>query len=288
LQRKGPAAFLRDRALRLGVPFIVLAGVIAPLAYVPSYLQTGVATPSLADFWRQLTGGGDWPSGPAWFLWMLLVFDALAAAVYALWPRPAPSAARRGALPFFALLVVASAAAYLPLAMTIGPFAWASIGPFVFQTSRALHYAVYFFAGVIAGAAGFGSRDALARRWPAWVVLAPLAFGAGLVAIERAMTTATFAWAIAANMGFVLSCAATSFALLSLFVRFVRRPSRLAPAAYGIYVVHYAIVSWLQLAFLGAPLPAAVKGLAVTAGALALSWATVTLLRRIPIVARVL
>src|SRR5262249_16331140 len=38
LARKGTAAFLRDRLLRLGVPFAVAAAVVAPLAYYPSYL----------------------------------------------------------------------------------------------------------------------------------------------------------------------------------------------------------------------------------------------------------
>ena len=41
LQRKGSGQFLRDRALRLGLPFIVAAAVVAPLAYYPAYLQTG-------------------------------------------------------------------------------------------------------------------------------------------------------------------------------------------------------------------------------------------------------
>jgi hypothetical protein len=36
--RKGVGGFLRDRLLRLGLPFVVAAAVIAPLAYYPTYL----------------------------------------------------------------------------------------------------------------------------------------------------------------------------------------------------------------------------------------------------------
>jgi hypothetical protein len=36
LERKGPARFLRDRVLRLGVPFVVSIVVLAPLAYYPA------------------------------------------------------------------------------------------------------------------------------------------------------------------------------------------------------------------------------------------------------------
>src|SRR5258708_20874564 len=41
LERKGGARFLRDRILRLGVPFAVAAGILMPLAYYPSYAVPG-------------------------------------------------------------------------------------------------------------------------------------------------------------------------------------------------------------------------------------------------------
>src|SRR6476646_273008 len=84
LQRKGSADFVRGRLLRLGLPFIA-AALLSPLAYFPSYLQT-TATPTLADFWQQWRGLGQWPTGPGWFLWVLLAFDCAAAALFALRP----------------------------------------------------------------------------------------------------------------------------------------------------------------------------------------------------------
>src|ERR1035441_6185038 len=39
LSKKGAAKFLRDRLLRLGLPFVVAAAVFAPLAYYPTHLQ---------------------------------------------------------------------------------------------------------------------------------------------------------------------------------------------------------------------------------------------------------
>jgi surface polysaccharide O-acyltransferase-like enzyme len=58
--------------------------------------------------------------------------------------------------------------------------------------------------------------------------------------------------------------------------------------AYGIYLLHYAFVSWLQYSLLKAALPAIAKGSLVRTGAVALSWAVPTALRRIPAVARVI
>src|SRR5258708_34637834 len=39
LMRKGPAIFLRDRAWRLGVPYLVSVVVLMPIAYYPTFLR---------------------------------------------------------------------------------------------------------------------------------------------------------------------------------------------------------------------------------------------------------
>jgi uncharacterized membrane protein (DUF485 family) len=97
---------------------------------------------------------------------------------------------------------------------------------------------------------------------------------------------------ILGNFAFVLSCAATSFAFLALFTRWVRKPNRvvdnLSANAYGIYLFHYVCVSWLQLALLDAPLSGAAKGSLVFLGAVLLSWMLSAILGRIRFIARVL
>ena len=78
LTRRGAADFLRDRAWRLGIPFLVSIFVLMPIAYYPTFLRYHL--PGTTDFnffhfwWRTLTVG-PWPSGPAWFLWVLLALD---------------------------------------------------------------------------------------------------------------------------------------------------------------------------------------------------------------------
>ena len=51
LARKGGGSFLRDRALRLGAPFVVIA-LMAPLAYYPAY-RAWAANPGALAFWRE-------------------------------------------------------------------------------------------------------------------------------------------------------------------------------------------------------------------------------------------
>jgi surface polysaccharide O-acyltransferase-like enzyme len=133
----------------------------------------------------------------------------------------------------------------------------------------------------------------LARRWPLWVLAALVFFAAATAVTLIALTSGSQSQglAIAADAGFVLSCAASCFAFLALFLRFARSSSRLFDSlsanSYAIYLVHYAFVNWLQYALLPASLPAVVKWAIVLAGALGLSWATAATIRRIPSVARV-
>jgi peptidoglycan/LPS O-acetylase OafA/YrhL len=303
LQKKGSAKFLRDRLLRLGIPFIVATAVLAPLAYYPAYLQTAGHAAN-AGFWRQWLSLGQWPGGPAWFVWVLLVFDCIAALLFALAPRwgetlgRITSGAYRRPAAFFALLAAISAIAYIPMALRFTSTDWVSFGPFTFQASRILHYLAYFLIAVGVGAWGvnrglLAPDGKLARRWPLWAAAALFLFGLASAVFVVAVTShaQSQGWAVARDAGFALSCAASSFAFLALFIRFARSRSplfgSLSANSYGIYLFHYAFVSWLQYALLPASLPAVAKFAIVFLGALGLSWGTAAAIRRIPLVARV-
>lgn len=302
LSRKGPRAFLADRMLRLGLPFAAVVLVLMPLAHYPVYLQSA-ADPSLADFWRHWRALPLWPSGPMWFLWILLVGDIVAAGLFqlmaghqAIVPRLS-SYARRHPARFLAGMVLASALAYVPLALIFGPSDWAQRGPFSFQLSRPLHYAVYFFAGVAIGACGIerglvAPDGPLGRCWRCWLIAAPLLFAtwAGLTALTLP-GPAPLTLQIAAAFGFVAACFASCFVVLALAVRFGRVRWRVLDSlkanAYGMYLVHYVFVVWLQSALLPASLPAIVKGAIVFGGTLLLSWSLSAALRRVPAVAQI-
>jgi hypothetical protein len=304
LERKGTRTFMRDRMLRLALPFIFATAIVAPLAYYPAYAIRN-ADPSVAGFVRQWLSFGDWPTGPAWFIWVLLVFDCIAAALYVASPKfgerlgKLASNANRHPARFFLLLIGISALVYVPIVIPLGPDSWTDIGPFQFQTSRIFHYALYFFLGVGVGAYGIErgllARDGmLARNWLRWTIVMPLAFipvlAWGLSAPWLSRKLPLIVFGLIGGPVLPLSCAASCFAFLALFVRFANRRTRvldsLSDNEYGMYLIHYAFVSWLAYAMLIAPLPAVAKFALVFAGVVALSWSTSAVLRRIPGVAR--
>jgi hypothetical protein len=303
LLRKGGRVFLHDRLLRLGVPFLFGVFLLMPVALYPVYRFT-VVDPSLSGFWAHWIALPFWPSGPLWFLWCLLALNCAAALLYSLSPRLSiflgSMSANAGAHPgrYFIALVSVSALAYIPSAAVFEPWDWVQFGPFAFQPSFALIYVVYFFAGVGVGACGIEqgllrSDGMLARRWAVWLGGALAAFL--LWIIPTALTvngqvTTVPGLAIIADLGLVLCCAAACFFWAAVFLRFTatRRPviDSLSENAYGIYLVHYLFITWLQYILLGVALFAIAKAAIVFTGTLILSWVTTIAMCRVPIGAR--
>jgi glucans biosynthesis protein C len=301
LKRKGEAVFVADRVRRLGLPFALSVALVMPVALYPTYLQSA-DTPGIGAYLREFLALPWWPSGPMWFLWLLLGADLCAAALHMAVPRWGEPLARwsrtAGTRPlrYFAALFAASALAYLPLALAFSPEAWGQFGPFAWQLSRPAHYAVYFFAGAGLGACGLGegllgAQGSLMRHWPIWLGLAAGSFAAWLgvtALVVGAPGTAGIGWQIADDLSFVLACLCNVFGVLALALRFAARRrawlDSLKQNAFGMYLVHYMFVVWLQYALLPAALPALVKAVIVFSGTVALSWGVIAAGRRLALV----
>lgn len=296
LTRNGAIPFLRQRALRLGVPFAAAITLLMPIAHYPVYAQTA-AHPGIVDYWRHWRALPFWPVGPLWFLWVLLALDVLAAALYGVlaWQRTIvrrlSSFAREHATGFLAGLFLASAFAYVPLALRFGPMPWFHEGPFSIQLSRPGQYAVYFFAGVAIGAGGIDRSliapdGPVARHWQRWLLAAALSFGVWLAISAKAMTgPAPLLWRAGDDLSYVLACLASSFCAIALAMRFgqIAGPwlRTLNRNAYGTYLFHYVFVVWLQFALLDVRWQAVLKFALVFSSAVALSGVTAAVLRRV-------
>ena len=295
LQRKKDWAFLRDRALRLGLPFVFGIAVVIPVAVYPVYRLTA-ADPSIAAYWHSLRALPFWPNGPLWFLWQLLALNFVAAGLHFIAPNAIPAlgrwsaAADKSPARYFGVLLAVSAIAYVPLAIAFTPWAWSNSGLFAVQWCRPLLYAVYFFAGVGIGGAGIerglvAVDGILARRWTYALAaaLASLFLWMGLTALTMPHG-ASLGVEIAADLSFVPACAAGCFFLIAVCLRFATGYSRLlgylSANAYGLYLVHYVFIVWLQYALLAAPLFAIIKAAVVFGGTLVLSLATTFAVQR--------
>ncbi len=302
LARRMPGVFARDRLLRLGLPFAIAVLTVIPIAYYALALRQ---QPELgfADFWWNMVTTGPWPSGPVWFVWVLLLFDISAGAMYRLNPhaldwinRLSLSSFQRPAM-FFGVFVVVTAIAYVPARLIYGPSYWFEFGPFSVQASRIGLYAMYFFIGAGIGVGNFSqgvlSADGrLAKSGWGWsaLTLAPYCLLWGLIYIKREILgnpDALPVWYEASySVFFVVFSAAITFAILAWFLRFERTGrSMLDPLqqeAYGIFLVHYPFVLWIQYWLFDRDHPAIVKAAIAFVLTLTLSWVATALLRKIP------
>jgi peptidoglycan/LPS O-acetylase OafA/YrhL len=314
LARKGSAVFLRERAWRLGVPFLISIFVLMPIAYYPSFLRYHL--PGTTDFnflhfwWRTLTVG-PWPSGPAWFLWVLLALDAMAAIVWWIAPGMVDAlgrliyAARGRPMTAFVVFVIVSITAYLPMHLAFGDISWLEWDgfPLPIQTSRILLYTAYFFAGVGVGAVNLragllAENGELPRRWPVWLGFALVFYVAILVVVYAHhnwvadFDSPPLLWKTSYGLAFATYSAAMAFTVSAIFLRFAdsswRLLDALQPSAYGVYLLHYIFIIWLQYAVYDYSFPAFVKFAIVLSGTLSLSWGLTVMLRKIPAVARMI
>ncbi|MBX9824480.1 MAG: acyltransferase [Xanthobacteraceae bacterium] len=301
LRRKGAQTFILDRAWKIGMPFLLGVGLLMPLAHYPIY-SVSALNPSWREFFAQWLSLPFWPSGPLWFLWVLLAFDVTAAALYRFAPsigeRLGAYAAQAANSPgryCFALVGVA-VLAYLPLAAFFKPWDWGQIGPFAFQKSLVLHDAVFFFAGLGIGAGGIESGllrsdGPLPGRLALWTLAAALTFIAWMLMTALTMDDTPLGigpfpqLVVVVNLLFVLAAATACFAFAAVVLRFAGRhwpvADELSSNAYAIYLFHYLFVVWLQYALLGLALPAIVKATIVFGVALLMSWAAAIAARRI-------
>jgi len=312
LTRHGAGGFLRRRAWRLGIPLLVSIFVLIPIAYYASFLRYHM--PGTTDFnyfhyWGRMITTGPWPSGQSWFLWVLLVFDVIAAAIWMAAPKILGALGRligalrsRPALAFAAFVVV-SVVSYLPLHLWFGDGAWFEPGhyPFPVQTSRILLYPAYFFTGVGIGVislrVGILAEDGeVAKRWATWLAFAVLLFGLLLLLvfahhnwIENVAAPPLW-WRAAYGAVFAVFSAAMAFTVPTISLRLSRASlwllDAMQPSAYGIFLFHYMFIIWMQYFVYDPAWPAGVKAAIVFAVTLGGSWLLTVLLRKIPLVAR--
>ena len=314
LTRNGAAGYLRRRAWRLGIPLLVSIFVFIPIAYYASFLRyhlPGTTDFNFFHYWGRMITTGPWPSGQSWFLWVLLVLDVVAAAIWTMAPKILSTfgwlifALRNRPMTALVAFMIVSVASYLPMHLAFGDGAWFEPGhyPFPIQTSRILLYPAYFFTGVGIGVIRLrvgilAENGEVAKGWPTWLAFAVLFLGLILLLIyahhnwiENFASPALW-WRTAYGVAFAMFSAAMAFTVPTISLRLSRSSLRLLdamqPSAYGIFLFHYIFIIWLQYFVYDPAWPAGVKAAIVLAGTLGGSWLLTVWLRKIPFVARMI
>jgi glucans biosynthesis protein C len=308
LRKKGVLSFVRDRFYRLFIPFFVGVAVLMPVAYYPSYQMASGNSDLKAHIIDFFTTEG-WPCGPPWFIWVLFLFNLVAALIF---PYTTGLLNRFGGwllrhknsvAVIFLLWLLITWILYLPMRWQFGADAWTGFKPFYFQKSRLLLYFGYFVFGAVIGSIDlenglFSTASPFVRRWPRWLLRCVLAYFL-LIGLERPLSGLIHAgriglWPARLIYGtvYVLSCTLSNIAFLTTFRALIKFPRRwwdsLSSNAYGIYLIHYLPVIWCQYLLLNVTMPVPVKFGITFVVALSLSWGLTHLLRRSGLIRRYL
>jgi peptidoglycan/LPS O-acetylase OafA/YrhL len=293
LEKRGPAAFVRERLFRLGVPLLIYMFVIDPFIsyFLMDYGSVRERYSIIQAYGAYLTSfrwGGS--TGPLWFVEALLLFSL----PYAAWRAIRPASKAIGTVPTVmtvVLLIVATGLAAFSIRL------FQPIGTSVanLQLCYFASYVTLFLLGIHAGEkrwlASFPQRRGitwftivLAVGVPLWfVIMVGGGAARGVYLFNGGLNWQSFAyafWESFVAIGFSLGLIAFFRKYLNVENGFTRL---LASNSFGIYMFHTPVlitISLLLMHWHGVPLlkAALVAPLAFTA-TLALSF---LILRRIP------
>ncbi len=266
LQRRGPQGFIREKVVRLAIPWVLGVVFLAPLATYMAYVSRGVPMGYL-QFWTSDFWGPMFQQSVYWFLGVLFV--AFLVLVYAyLYPARAAlqvetPRVEQPRLRVFVWFIALTAGGSLLFAPNLGLDDWRSLSfLFVLQPARIAFYVGYFMLGIYAERRGWFTETGFRPRlepWGAGCVLAGLAY----VAYRMAGPGVTLPAQAVEAVLFSIFCLAAVIAGVALFRRWIGGAGlawrTLAANSFGIYYVHPLILYPLAYLLLGFPVPALVK-----------------------------
>jgi fucose 4-O-acetylase-like acetyltransferase len=299
VDRHGPAAFLRERLVRLGIPLLLFVLVIFPLVVT---LVGGGSPAAWLTYPAAYVDAIE--SGHLWFLGHLLIY----AAVYAAWrwwrtDRP-PVDRAAGWVPGHREvlgLVAGLALATFVVRLFWDIDQWVTLlgGVTKFEPAHLPQYLTLFVLGAVAYRRDWFRRlpASVGLTWlglglaagVAFYLLGPLsALGLRVPIAGGGLTLGSLVW----SPWEAVICVGLSVGLLTLFRDHWTRAGRLLPIlaanTYGVYVVHLLLIIGLQFALVDAGWPPLVAFAVVTLVGVPLCFLVSAGLRRLPPVRRVL
>lgn len=296
--RKGFAAFLRDRAIRLGVPVLLYMFLIGPVTeYHVAHSWTSTVPTSFANEWVKHVRNGEFiqENGPLWFYLALMIFCLVYAVLRSLHrsevqPREGSAPPSTGHLVRFAVLM--AALSYVVRALEPGSVLNMHLADFP-------QYILLFIGGLMAAQWDWLQKLDFQRgvHWLSIVLPVGLVgwlglmidaqrHGVGLSGIWNWQSAAFCLWES-------FTCIAMSFGLLVGYRKYFDAQGRLAgfisDNAFGVYVFHPPIVIAIARLMSGLAWPPLVKFALLTCASAFASFAICALLlRRLPLLRRIL
>jgi glucan biosynthesis protein C len=299
--RKGPARFLKDRLIRLGIPLAVYSWVINPL-FIYAFFYQDIQMP----FWRyyprlyfqnnSLIG-----AGPLWFVEVLLIFSLVYVLVRWLFrTRPIKPVMEsifpsNNAIALFALLL--GLAGFLVRVVFIMDAY--NFKPLNLQLPFFAQYIALFVVGLIAYRRNWliGLPDKTGRFWliiaiVMIVIWVPMMFALGADSGDTSFKGGWNWQSLVYALWESFACVSLCIGVIYFFRRYLNTRGKIAgflvPNAYTAYIIHAPLIAFLAYSVRGATIYPLIKWVLVSIVAVTLCFGLSSLIRKIPYTDRVL
>ena len=290
LEKKGPARFLADRLVKLGIPYLLYYFLFMPLLAALG----GRAMGELVDLRYYFHYCN---SGPLWFVEALLLFTLIYLIIRLARRSPSRKLFAQGLPGRSAILTYILVAAILGFAVRlVFPIGWTLHN---LQLGFFPMYIILFAAGIKAGQEKWLERVAEFRLSP-WLPIAltgmvlylPIMILGGALTNEGKPFLGGATWQ-AATYALWEAAVGTSLFIITLVLVARRRwrstgaGASFAGASFGIYLMHAVVIIPLAVAMQPLPLHPALKWILLSASGVCLPWALTLALRKVPGIRRV-
>jgi hypothetical protein len=301
IKKRGSIAYLRYRFVRLIVPLIIATFLIMPLTFAPLAISQndGILPTSASQIFAILLPA-DYQLAHLWFLWVLFAFDCIAIAMHQLWNKKLEVKWMNVTnQTIYAILTIAVVITYQLMANIGGKIGWLTLaGPLKIPASQIGLYLVYFFLGVIMGSQAL-SDDAKTFNIFCITASSKPSIPLGLSAI---VTSSCLVYAqinlqqVSDLVGTEITCIlinglySVSGLLLVISVILIAKRhlaqqtkwlDRLNKDAYGIYIIHFLFVAWIQYLLIDISIPGLYKPILTAIFSIPLSWLVSDIIGRI-------
>lgn len=289
LEKHGPGQFMRQKALRIGLPWVVGVVFLAPLVTYLIPVTRGMDV-SYLEFWTGMFWGPFYQQSVYWFLGVLLLLFALLTAFYLGEPklRNLPRESRPPDAALFVKFWALTTLWYFVVTWVLPADTWSNaLRVVVYQPARLLLYGGYFALGILADRRGWlragGYQPDLGWWGPAAAISGLTYLGVRLFWVEGGI----FFLAAQAAL-FNAFCLTALMSGMAFFARYVNRPTSawnsLSRNAYAIYYLHPLVLYPAAYTALSIEAPILLEVVALTAFTALVCWGVSALvLTRLPV-----
>ena len=297
LIKKGASQFLKDKSVRLGIPFILGTTVLAPLAAFIAYLPRGTRVNYFAYWFLRFFRPNEFSQYHFWFLGVLLLFFLVLSLIFLIVRDRISSIKTKPGKPsllFFMVFIAITTGMYFVVNLFYPAEAFTQWYVLQFQTVIFLIYAAYFVFGIYAYTRNW-FIDGYKPRIIPWTIAYAISIFMYLSTILYMYTGSgrdTMVMKLVNDLCNNVSILSALFMLLAISRKYLNGDAPvlkvISKSSYSTYLIHFLVVFIVIYVSRDIPLPLFPRFLTQIVIGVFLSWGIGYSLTRIPIVRRVL